>query len=491
MLAKDGQLLIAKNSETRICLLPGMANRHGLITGATGTGKTVSLQVVAESLSALGVPVFITDIKGDVSGVAKGGSETPKIAERVTGMELIEEGFAFQGCPVVFWDIFGKSGHPFRTTVSEMGPLLIGRILDLNDTQNGVLQLLFRIADDNGLLLLDLKDLRKLTEYIADNRSRFSREYGNLAPATLGAIQRGLVGLEGQGGDVFFGEPALDMFDLMQRVGGRGVVNIMAADGLMQSPRIYAAFLLSLLSELFENLPETGDLDAPKLVLFFDEAHLLFKDAPKVLIERIEQVVRLIRSKAVGVFFITQNPADVPESVLAQLGNRIQHSLRAYTPKEQRAVRAAAEAFRPNPAFKTEEVITSLGVGEALVSLLDAKGIPGMVERAAILPPESQIGPLTPDERRERIQKSLHYGKYEREIDRESAYEILTKKILETTTTEEPRTSSRGKSGEKDGVGEIIGDFAKKTGQSITRNIANQVGRSLVRGILGGLFGKK
>ncbi len=394
MLTNDGALLIAKNDSAALSLVPKMLNRHGLITGATGTGKTVSLQVIAETLSSQGVPVFITDIKGDVSGIGKNGSENPKIRERLDTMGLEEIGFAFKNFPVCFWDIFGSSGHPLRATISEMGPMLLSRILNLNETQSGVMQLIFRIADDNGLLLLDLKDLRKIVEFIGEKRTEFSKSHGNIAPATLGAIQRGLLGLEEQGGDIFFGEPTLDIHDLMQRRDGKGVVNILAADQLLGSPRVYGAFLLWLLSELYENLPEVGDPDQPKLALFFDEAHLLFKDAPRALLERIEQVVRLIRSKGVGIFFITQNPADVPESVLAQLGNRVQHALRAYTPGERKAVRAAAQAFRENPAFKTEDVITELGVGEALVSVLDRKGVPGMVERAWMLPPEGQIGPL-------------------------------------------------------------------------------------------------
>lgn len=491
MLDKDGQLLIAKSDAMSLALLPAMANRHGLITGATGTGKTVTLQVIAESLSALGVPVFITDIKGDVSGIASAGGGDAKVDERARKMGLAESGFSYQGSPVCFWDIFGKDGHPLRATISEMGPLLIGRILDLNDTQQGVLQLLFRIADDNGLLLLDLKDLRKLTEFVGQNRAQFSATHGNIASATIGAIQRGLVGLEEQGGDVFFGEPALDVFDLLQRRQGRGVVNVLAADRLMQSPRIYGSFLLWLLSELYEKLPETGDLEQPKLVLFFDEAHLIFTNAPKALLEKIEQVVRLIRSKAVGVYFVTQNPADIPETVLAQLGNRVQHALRAYTPREQKAVRAAADSFRPNPAFKTEDAITEMGVGEALVSFLDDKGIPAMVERSKVLPPESRIGPLTADERRNEIQKSQLYGQYERVIDRESAYEVLSRRVEENAAQAESEGKGR-KAKNDDGVlGGLIGEFAKKTQQSITRNIANQVGRSLVRGILGGLFGGK
>ncbi len=490
MLTNDGALLIAKNDSAALSLVPKMLNRHGLITGATGTGKTVSLQVIAETLSSQGVPVFITDIKGDVSGIGKNGSENPKIRERLDTMGLEEIGFAFKNFPVCFWDIFGSSGHPLRATISEMGPMLLSRILNLNETQSGVMQLIFRIADDNGLLLLDLKDLRKIVEFIGEKRTEFSKSHGNIAPATLGAIQRGLLGLEEQGGDIFFGEPTLDIHDLMQRRDGKGVVNILAADQLLGSPRVYGAFLLWLLSELYENLPEVGDPDQPKLALFFDEAHLLFKDAPRALLERIEQVVRLIRSKGVGIFFITQNPADVPESVLAQLGNRVQHALRAYTPGERKAVRAAAQAFRENPAFKTEDVITELGVGEALVSVLDRKGVPGMVERAWMLPPEGQIGPLDQAERERLIKASPVYGQYERVVDRESAYEILGKRVEEQPEEEAPK--GRGKKKEEGSfMGNLVTDFAKKTQQSVTRNIANQVGRSLIRGILGGLFGGK
>ncbi len=500
MLDKQGQLLIAKSADRPVHILPAMANRHGLVTGATGTGKTVSLQVMAESLSALGVPVFVTDVKGDFAGVARPGTAKPKVTDRVERLGLAADGFAFQGFPVCFWDIFGKEGHPLRTSISEMGPLLLSRIMDLNDTQTGVLQVLFRVADDHGLLLLDLKDIRKLVEYVSNHRNEFAAGYGNLAPASLGTIQRGLLGLEEQGGDLFFGEPSLDIHDLMRRFQGKGVVNILASGRLMQSPRLYASFLLWLMSELFEQLPEAGDVDMPKLAVFFDEAHLLFTDAPKVLLEKIEQVVKLIRSKGVGIYFVTQNPADIPEAVLAQLGNRVQHALRAYTPKEQKAVRAAAQAFRPNPAFKTEEAITALAVGEALVSCLDAKGVPAMVERATMLPPEGRIGFLEPAERSESIQKSQLYGTYERMVDRESAYEILTakvlKKVADDTAEAEAKAAAKAakaeaaaKPREQSLVGGLMGDFAKKTQQSVTRNIANQVGRSLVRGILGGLFG--
>ncbi len=501
MLTKDSRLLIAANDRARLALLPNMLNRHGLITGATGTGKTVSLQVIAESISALGVPVFITDIKGDVSGVSAPGAENAVIKQRMESMRLAEEGDAFRGCPVCFWDIFGQQGHPLRTTISEMGPLLISRILDLNDTQAGVLQILFRVADDSGLLLLDLKDLRKLVEYVSEkeNRAQLTQTYGNIAPASLGAIQRGLLTLEEQGGDVFFGEPALAPTDFLRTgEGGKGVVNILAADRLMQSPRVYASFLLWLLSEFYESLPEVGDLPKPKLVLFFDEAHLIFSNAPKVLLERIEQVVRLIRSKGVGVYFITQNPADVPESVLTQLGNRVQHALRAYTPKERKAVRAAAESFRPNPVFKTEDVITELGVGEVLVSLLDSKGIPGVVERAFMLPPEGRIGPIGESERGLIIRQSLLFGRYDGVVDRESAYEILTARVLERARVEAAEAqavadakAAKAKKVETGFAGGLMNDFLKKTKQSVTRNVANQVGRTLIRGILGGLFGGK
>ncbi|MDR1611381.1 MAG: DUF853 domain-containing protein [Planctomycetota bacterium] len=492
MLDNQNRLLIARNSQASLYLSPAMCNRHGLVTGATGTGKTVSLQVIAESLSALGTPAFITDIKGDVSGISRPGPGGGKVAERMESLGLAADGFELRGCPVCFWDVFGEQGHPLRTTVSEMGPLLLSRILDLNDTQGGVLELLFKVADDNGLPLLDLKDLRKLVEYVSGNRGEFGANYGNMATATLGAIQRGLTALEGQGGEVFFGEPALRIHDLMRRSEGKGVVNLLAANKLMQSPRVYAGFLLWLLSELYETLPEVGDLEQPKLVLFFDEAHLIFSSAPRALLERIEQTARLIRSKGIGVFFITQNPADVPETVLAQLGNRVQHALRAYTPGEQKAVRAAARAFRPNPAFKTEDAITELRVGEALVSFLDSKGAPAMVERAIMLPPESGIGPIPPGDRESLIQKSLLYGQYERMIDRESAFEILTARIRKNAEERDSAQAEKARSRqrpEKSFAGEIVGDFAKQARQSISRNFANQVGRSLVRGILGTLFG--
>src|SRR5512135_3592968 len=416
-------LLIAKNATTDLFLLPQMANRHGLVTGATGTGKTVTLQTLAEHFSSIGVPCFMSDVKGDLSGVSQPGGGNAKVAERVEALRL--EGFAYQGYPVTFWDPFGEGGHPVRATVSDMGPLLLGRMLDLNETQSGVLNLVFKVADDNGLLLLDLKDLRAMLAYVGENAKEFTTEYGNVSSASIGAIQRGLLALQSQGGDQIFGEPMLNIADLIQTDRGRGVINILSADRLMQSPKMYATLLLWLLSELFENLPEAGDLDKPKLVFFFDEAHLLFTDAPDALVEKIEQVVRLIRSKGVGVYFVTQNPMDVPDKILGQLGNRVQHALRAFSPRDQKAVRAAAETMRDNPDLDEAAVITELGVGEALVSLLDEKGRPNIVERAFIVPPQAQIGPITDAERKAIIQSSLLAGHYEQAIDRESAYEKL------------------------------------------------------------------
>lgn len=494
MIDTMGNIILAQGPDGLLGFTPKMANRHGLITGATGTGKTVTMQVAAESLAAIGVPVFITDIKGDVSGIGMEGGGG-KAAERAADMGLDAAGFRWGAVPVRLWDLFGRDGHPLRTTVSEMGPMLLARVLDLNPTQTDVLAMLFRIADDSGMLLLDLKDLRKMTEYVMQNRKDFTGQYGNMATATLSAIQRGLLTLEDQGGDVFFGEPALDWHDIMARQGGTGTVNILSAGRLMQSPRVYGSFLLWLLSELYENLPEAGDLDQPKLVFFFDEAHLIFNEAPKILLERIEQVVRLIRSKGVGIFFVTQNPADVPQAVLAQLGNRVQHALRAYTPAEQKAVRAAASAFRANPAFKTEEAITQLGVGEALVSFLDEQGVPCVVQRARIVPPQSRIGPMGGQERADVIRTSPLAGKYDSMIDRESAYEILTQRIEDRMRAEEEarqlKALPKAKQAQTGGLSGFMGDFAKKTQQSITRNIANQVGRSLIRGVLGGLFGGK
>jgi DNA helicase HerA-like ATPase len=392
----DG-LTIAKGIKDLV-LLPPMANRHGLIAGATGTGKTVTLRVIAENFSRIGVPVFMADVKGDLSGMARAGAENPKITERVNKLGI--HGFKYAAFPVVFWDLFGEQGHPVRTTISDMGPLLMSRLLNLNDTQSGVLTMVFKIADDNGMLLLDLKDLRAMLEHVGDNAAQFKTQYGNVSTASVGAIQRGLLALEEQGGDKFFGEPALDLEDLMQTDGqGRGVINILTADKLISSPKLYATFLLWLLSELFERLPEVGDPEKPKLAFFFDEAHLLFNDAPNVLLEKIEQVIRLIRSKGVGVYFVTQNPLDVPDVVLGQLGNRVQHALRAFTPRDQKAVKAAAQTFRQNKGLDVESVITELGVGEALVSFLNDKGQPTPVERALIDPPQSQLPPLAAGER--------------------------------------------------------------------------------------------
>ena len=424
-------ILVAQSKEP-IFLLPKMANRHGLIAGATGTGKTVTLQTLAENFSARGVAVFMADVKGDLAGLSQAGANNPKVVERAKELKI--DNFTGEACPVVFWDVFGEQGHPVRATVSEMGPLLLGRLLDLNDTQAGVLNMVFKIADDNGLLLLDLKDLRAMLQYVADNADQFKTQYGNISAASAGTIQRNLLALESQGADKFFGEPALNLEDLIQTQNGRGVVNILAADKLMQkSPKVYATFLLWMLSELFENLPEIGDPEKPKLVFFFDEAHLLFTDIEPAVGQKIEQMVRLIRSKGVGVYFVSQNPLDIPEVVLGQLGNRVQHALRAFTPRDQKAVKAAAQTFRQNPKLKTESVLTELAVGEALVSMLDENGSPEIVERAKVIPPRSQVGAITPDQRKQIINSSVLAGHYEKAIDRESAYEKLQARAGEKT----------------------------------------------------------
>jgi DNA helicase HerA-like ATPase len=498
-------LLIAKNQKTELQLLPALANRHGLIAGATGTGKTVTLQTMAQQLSSIGVPVFMADVKGDLSGMAKPGGSNPKVAERIRELKL---NVAFEACPVVFWDVFGKSGHPVRATVSDMGPLLLSRMLGLNDTQEGVLNLVFRIADDNGMLILDAKDLRAMLQHVGDNAAQFTTEYGNISAASVGAIQRGLLQLESQGAGQFFGEPMLDIADLMQVVQGKGVVNILAADQLMNAPKLYSTFLLWMLAELFEQLPEVGDPEKPKLVFFFDEAHLLFNDAPKALLEKIEQVVRLVRSKGVGVYFVTQNPLDIPESVLGQLGNRVQHTLRAFTPKDQKAVRTAAETLRPNPKLKVEQAITELGVGEALVSLLDEKGRPNVVERAFVVPPGSQLGPLTGAERKAVIEASAVHGHYEKQVDRESAYEKLKGRTLEKSPHAPAGKSAPAGAdapAQGGGVGGAISDVLfGKTGprggqrdglmqtmaKSVARTIGSQVGREIIRGVLGSILGK-
>jgi DNA helicase HerA-like ATPase len=421
-------LLIAKG-EKECFILPRMANRHGVITGATGTGKTVTLQAIAHHFSRIGVPVFMADVKGDLTGISQPGSDAnTKVTSRIEQLGL-KEGWTWEGCPVTLWDVFGEQGHPLRSTITEMGPLLLARILNLNDTQEGVLNIIFKVADDNGLMLLDLKDLRAMATWVGDNAKDIKMRYGNVSPASIGAIQRGLLTLEQQGADQFFGEPALNLDDLIQTDStGKGVMNIIAADKLLQAPKLYATFLLWLLSELFEQLPEVGDLDKPKLVFVFDEAHLLFDEAPAQLTDKIEQVVRLIRSKGVGVYFVTQNPIDIPDKILGQMGNRVQHALRAFTPRDQKAVKSAATTFRQNPAFNIETVITEMGVGEALVSFLDEKGMPSIVERAFVVPPRSQIGPITPEQRQALIDNSIVAGVYEAQVDRESAYEMLVKR---------------------------------------------------------------
>ena len=492
-------LLVAKTGKTELCLLPALANRHGLITGATGTGKTVTMQSLAHGLSSIGVPVFMADVKGDFSGIAKQGGGNPKVAERIKSLKL---NVRFEACPVAFWDVLGSSGHPVRATVSDMGPLLLARMLGLNETQEGVLGAVFRIADDNGLLLLDLKDLRAMLQFVGDNAARFKTEYGNVSTSTVGAVQRGLLALESQGAAQFFGEPMLDIADLMQVKGGKGTVNILAADKLMNSPKLYSTFLLWMLAELFELLPEVGDVDQPKLVFFFDEAHLLFDEAPKALLEKIEQVVRLIRSKGVGVFFVTQNPLDVPESVLGQLGNRVQHALRAFTPRDQRAVKTAAETLRPNPKLNAEKAITELGVGEALVSLLDEKGRPSVTERAFIVPPASHIGPLTEAERSAAFQNSSFLEKYKTAVDRESAYEKLKGRAEEKLSTEAsvpaqekptgPASSTVsdilfGRTGPRGGrQSQGILEAATK---SAVRTMGSELGRQIIRGVLGSILG--
>ena len=493
-------LLVARSGALDLILLSNLANRHGLITGATGTGKTVTLQTLAEQFSRAGVPVFMADVKGDLSGMAKAGGGHPKVAERAKSLKL---DLKYEASPVVFWDVFGKSGHPVRATVSDMGPLLLARMLSLNDTQEGVLNLVFKIADDAGLLLLDLKDLRAIVQHVGDNAAQFTTHYGNVSAASIGAIQRGLLTLENQGAAQFFGEPMLDIADLMQVAGGKGVVNVLAADQLMNSPRLYGTFLLWMLAELFEQLPEVGDPDKPKIVFFFDEAHLLFDDAPKALLEKIEHVVRLIRSKGVGVYFVTQNPLDIPETVLGQLGNRVQHALRAFTPRDQKAVKSAAETMRPNPKLKIEQAITELGVGEALVSFLDEKGRPNVTERAFVVPPGSQLGPLTEAERKAAIAGSSLAGHYEKVVDRESAYEKLKarteqlaqEQAAQTQAAQAPKETSVasdilfGKTGPRGGRQSqgLIEVMAK----SAVRTVGSQVGRELIRGVLGSLLGKR
>ncbi|KQZ00762.1 ATPase [Pseudolabrys sp. Root1462] len=525
----DGQIFVGKGEKAEYLTLK-LANRHGLVTGATGTGKTVSLQILAEGFSNAGVPVFAADIKGDLSGIAEAGEAKEAFVTRAKSM-----GFDYQPdrFPVVFWDLFGEQGHPIRATISEMGPLLLARLLDLNDVQEGVLNIVFRIADEQGLLLLDLKDLRAVLSLVADNAAELTTQYGNVSKATVGTIQRQLLVLENQGGTKFFSEPALQLADFMKTDrDGRGYVNILAADKLMESPRLYATFLLWLLSELFEQLPEVGDPDKPKLVFFFDEAHLLFTDAPKALLDKIEQVVRLVRSKGIGVYFVTQNPLDVPDKVLAQMGNRVQHALRAFTPRDQKAVRAAAETFRPNPKLDTAKVIMELGKGEALVSFLEGNGVPSLVERAMIRPPSARLGVITPDERKTIIQASPIKGKYDNAVDSDSAYEMLQARAKGQAAPApnqgqglpqapgQPQEAPTG-GGLLGGLGGLIGGIfgtnrprgqklsttqyvAREVTRSITNRVAGQIaadlgkslggrtgstiGRAIVRGTLGGML---
>ncbi len=487
-------LLIAKSGNSELDLLARMANRHGLIAGATGTGKTITLQKLAEQFSGIGVPVFMADVKGDLSGMSRAGADNPKVNARVKELKLTN--FAPMANPVVFWDVMGQKGHPLRATVSDMGPLLLARMLNLNDVQSGVLTAVFKMADDRGWLLLDLKDMRALLQHASENASELAAEYGNISAASVGAIQRGLLQLEQEGGENLFGEPALDFVDLMQTENGRGVINILSAETLYNSPRVYATLLLWLLSELFENLPEAGDLDKPKLVFFFDEAHLLFNEAPPALMQKIEQVVRLIRSKGVGVYFVSQNPLDIPDVVLGQLGNRVQHALRAFTPRDQKAVKSAAETFRPNPKVDVEAAITELGVGEALISFLDEKGTPAPVERALVCPPCSRIGPVTEAERLQTIQSSVLYGHYEKQIDRESAYEIL--KGRAEPTAEQTTAAEQG--GGFDWGGLLGGETGPRGGRgrqglletaakSAVRTIGAELGRQIIRGVLGSILG--
>lgn len=495
-------ILLAQNSNTPIYLLPALANRHGCITGATGTGKTVTLQVLAEAFSRQGTPVFLADAKGDLSGISQAAQPNPKLQERLQKLGLPEP--AWGANPVTFWDIFGEQGHPVRATISDMGPLLLSQILELNDTQEGILNIVFRLADDEGQLILDLKDLRAVLQDVSDRAAELRNQYGNIAAASVGAIQRALLRLETQGADRFFGEPALDVMDWIRTdSAGRGMINVLAADKLMQSPRLYAVFLLWMLADLYERLPEVGDLDKPRLVFFFDEAHLLFTGAPKALLEKVEQVVRLIRSKGVGIYFVTQNPLDIPDTVLGQLGNRVQHALRAFTPRDQKAVKTAAQTMRPNPGLDIAAAITELGVGEALVSMLDAKGIPTPTERAWLVAPGSRIGPATDAERQTVRQASLFGLKYDQAIDRESAYEVLAKKAADAAANGAAGATQPGAAaGKDDGLMGVVNDFlfgstgprgGKKDGlvQSMIKTETKRAATKVLRGVLGSLFGGK
>ncbi|MBL8996720.1 MAG: DUF853 family protein [Gemmatimonadetes bacterium] len=505
-------LTIARGSSD-LALLPALANRHGCVTGATGTGKTISLQVMAERFSRIGVPVFLADVKGDLGGLAKAGRASEKLAARLEKLKLPTPDFA--ACPVTFWDVYGEQGHPVRATISDMGPLVLARLLNLNETQEGVLTMAFRVADDNGLLLLNLADLRAMLQFLGDNASEVKTQYGNVSSASIGAIQRGLLQLEEEGAARFFGEPMLNIDDLLQTVDGRGVVNILAADRLMQQPRLYSCLLLWLLSELYENLPEVGDAEKPKLVFFFDEAHLLFADAPAALLDKIELVVRLIRSKGVGVYFVTQNPVDIPDKVLGQLGHRVQHALRAFTPRDQRAVKATAQTMRPNPDLDIEQVILELGVGEALVSLLDAKGAPGVTQRAWMYAPESQMGPIEAAERAALIRSSVVAGVYEKEVDRESAFELLRARAESAAAAAPPAAGASGAgrgataAAGAGAAGAVLGGLGalifgstgprggKRDGmldlvmKSAARTTGSTIARQMVRGVLGSFMGKK
>lgn len=485
-------MLIAKNNDIESVMLPKMANRHGLIAGATGTGKTVTLQSLAEQFSRIGVPVFMADVKGDLSGMSQVGGGNAKVEARVQQLALT--GYANKAYPVMFWDMFGEKGHPVRTTLSEMGPLLLARMLNLNEVQGGVLNAIFKIADDNGMLLLDLKDLRAMAQHCAENAATYQTQYGNISTASVGAIQRALLQLETEGGDVLFGEPALNLEDMMQTDGkGLGFINILAADKLLNSPRVYATLLLWLLSELFEKLPEVGDLEKPKLVFFFDEAHLLFNDAPTILMQKIEQVVRLVRSKGVGVYFVSQNPLDIPDVVLGQLGNRVQHALRAFTPRDQKAVQVAAQTFRANPKLDVATAITELGVGEALVSFLDEKGAPTPVERVFVCPPESRVGPATDVERKQVMAQSLVVGVYDKLVDRESAYEILKQRAEQASAATQAQQQEESSGFD---LGGILGGKTSRSdsvlesaAKSAARAIGSQLGRAIIRGVLGSIMG--
>ncbi|MBL8330842.1 MAG: DUF853 domain-containing protein [Rubrivivax sp.] len=501
-------ILVARKGDIECHLLPALANRHGLITGATGTGKTITLQTLAESFSQRGVPVFMADVKGDLTGITQTGALPEKVRKILADRGLTPP--APTRCPATLWDVFGEQGHPVRATISDMGPLLLSRMLALNETQAGVLSIVFKIADDNGMALLDLKDLRAMLQYVGDNGKQFTTEYGNVSAASIGAIQRGLLQIEEQGGGSFFGEPMLDISDFMQTVDGHGVINILTADKLLTAPRLYATFLLWMLSELFETLPEVGDLDKPKLVFFFDEAHLLFNDAPKVLVERIELVVRLVRSKGVGVYFVTQNPLDIPDTVLGQLGNRVQHALRAYTPRDQKAVLSAASTMRANPKLDIATSITELAVGEALVSFLDDKGRPSVTERVYVMPPGSQIGPITPEQRRALIAGSLVAGAYEKVVDRESAYEILKGRAEQGEGLAKELAGKVAQAGKEEATaagGGLMGGLSdllfgstgprggkheglmQTAAKSAVRTVGSAVGRQIVRGVLGSLLG--